>query len=55
MTVEAGNKTCAVCKSDVDVEFVKITDCNLCQKCIDKLSEGFEQAMCMNRSDDPEL
>lgn len=40
---------CAVCKSDKNVEFLTITDCNLCGKCQDKLSEAFEQAMIMDR------
>ncbi len=46
---------CAVCKSDEKVEFLTITDCNLCGKCQDELSDGFEQAMTMDRSDYPEL
>lgn len=46
---------CAVCKSDKKVEFLTITDCNLCGKCQDELSGGFEQAMTMDRSDYPEL
>ena len=36
---------CAVCKSDEGVEFLTITDCYLCQKCQDNLSDGFEQSM----------
>ena len=58
-----GNKTangtkpvlCSVCKSDDKVKFLTITDCNLCVKCQDELSDGFEQAMTMDRSDYPEL
>lgn len=46
---------CAVCKSDEKVEFLTITDCNLCGKCQDELAEGFEQAMTMDRDDYPEL
>lgn len=46
---------CAVCKSDEKVEFFTITDCNLCGKCQDELSDGFERAMTMDRSDYPEL
>lgn len=46
---------CAVCKSDKNVEFLTITDCNLCGKCQDELAEGFEQAMTMDRDDYPEL
>lgn len=46
---------CAVCKSDEKVEFLTITDCNLCGKCQDELADGFEQAMTMDRSDYPEL
>ena len=45
---------CAVCKSDEDVEFLTITDCNICGKCQDKLTDGFEQAMTMDREDYPE-
>ena len=48
-------KLCAVCKSDKDVEFLTITDCNLCGKCQDELADGFEQAMTMDREDYPEL
>lgn len=46
---------CAVCKSDEKVEFLTITDCNLCGKCQDELSDGFEKAMTIDRSDYPEL
>jgi hypothetical protein len=46
---------CAVCKSDDKVEFLTITDCNLCVKCQDELKDGFEQAMTMDREDYPEL
>lgn len=48
-------KLCAVCKIDKDVEFLTITDCNLCGKCQDELADGFEQAMTMNIEDYPEL
>lgn len=46
---------CIVCNSDEKVEFLTITDCILCGKCLDELSEGFEQAMTMDRNDYPEL
>jgi hypothetical protein len=46
---------CAVCKSNEKVEFSTITDCNLCGKCQDELSDAFERAMTMDRSDYPEL
>lgn len=46
---------CAVCKSDENVKFLTITDCNLCGKCKDELSESFEKAMAMDRDDYPEL
>jgi hypothetical protein len=46
---------CAVCKSDDKVEFLTITDCNLCVKCQDELADGFQQGMTMDRSDYPEL
>ena len=46
---------CAVCQSDDRVEFLTITDCNLCKKCQDELSDGFQQAMTIDRSDYPEL
>ena len=46
---------CAVCKSDKNVEFLTITDCYLCGKCQDELSEAFDQAMTMDRDDYPEL
>ena len=46
---------CAVCKSDEKVEFLTITNCNLCGKCQDELAEGFEQAMTMDRRDLPSL
>lgn len=46
---------CAVCSSSDRVEFLKITDCNLCHKCQEDLSKGFEEAMKMDRSDYPEL
>lgn len=46
---------CTVCKSADRVKFLTITDCNLCQKCQDELSDGFELAMMMDRSDYPEL
>lgn len=46
---------CAVCGSDKNVEFVKITDCNLCEKCNKELADSFECAMKMDRSNDPEL
>lgn len=48
-------RLCAVCKSDKTVEFITITDCNLCSKCQDELTDGFEQAMTMNREDYHEL
>ena len=46
---------CAVCKNDKDVEFLTITDCNLCKKCQDELKDAFEQAMTMDRDDYLEL
>lgn len=46
---------CIVCNSDEKVEFLTITDCNLCGKCLNELAEGFEQAMTMDRDDYPEL
>jgi hypothetical protein len=46
---------CAVCGSNKKVEFVKITDCNLCEKCNKELADSFECSMRMDRSNDPEL
>jgi hypothetical protein len=46
---------CDNCGSDKNVEFVKITDCNLCKKCNKELADSFECAMKMDRSDYPEL
>jgi hypothetical protein len=46
---------CAVCKSNENVEFLTITDCNLCGKCQDELADGFQQVMTMDRSEYPEL
>ncbi len=46
---------CSVCDSTKNVKFVKIADCNLCDKCNKELGESFEIAMCMDRSDYPEL
>jgi len=46
---------CAVCGSNKKVVFVKITDCNLCEKCNKELADSFESAMRMDRSDYPEL
>ena len=46
---------CAVCKSTNNVIFVQITDCNLCEKCKDALSNSFELASKMDRTDYPEL
>ena len=48
-------KKCDVCKSTNNVRFVKITDCNLCEKCDNDLSESFELAAKIDRSDYPEL
>ena len=56
LTATFGNTMlCAVCKSADKVEFLTITDCNLCGKCRDELTNGFEQAMTMDREDYPEL
>lgn len=52
---DAKSVLCAFCKSSEKVEFLTITDCNLCGKCQDKLSESFEQAMTMDRGDYPDL
>lgn len=46
---------CAVCSSSDKVKFLTVTDCNLCDKCQNNLSQGFEEAMKMDRSDYPEL
>ena len=46
---------CAVCGSDKNVDFVKITDCKLCEKCNKELADSFESVMKMDRSDYPEL
>lgn len=46
---------CAVCKSTKEVKFIKITDCDLCQQCVDELNEGWEIAMRRDRENDPEL
>jgi len=46
---------CAICGSNKNIEFVKITNCNLCKKCNKKLADSFEYAMRMDRSDYPEL
>ncbi len=54
-TINKKLPNCSFCGSTKKVEFVKITDCNLCDKCNKELAEGFEIAMCMDRSDYPEL
>jgi len=46
---------CAVCGGNEKVEFIVITACNLCKKCRKELSDSFESAMKMDRSDYPEL
>lgn len=46
---------CTVCSSSDTVEFLKITDCHLCHKCQENLSDSFDEAMKMDRSDYPEL
>lgn len=46
---------CSVCNSGNNVRFIQITDCNLCEKCDNDLSESFELAGKMDRSDYPEL
>lgn len=46
---------CAVCPGSDGVEFLTITNCNLCHKCQNDLTKGFEEAMKMDRSDYPEL
>lgn len=49
-------KLCAVCKSVEGTVFVEITNCNLCTKCQNDLSDSFAY-MFENRDDDeyPEL
>jgi hypothetical protein len=55
---------CSVCGDNNKVEFVEITDCNLCKKCRNELSDSFEIVMKMDKfeivmkmdkSDYPEL
>jgi hypothetical protein len=46
---------CVVCNSDKKAEFITITDCNLCGKCQNELSDSFEQVMSMDRDDYFEL
>ena len=46
---------CAVCTSYKNVVFLTITDCYLCGKCQDELSEAFDQAMTIDRDDYPGL
>ena len=46
---------CDVCKIKRNVRFVQITDCNLCEKCDNDLSDSFELAGKMDRTDYPEL
>lgn len=52
---EANTVLCAVCSSSDRVVFLTITDCKLCHKCQQDLSDGFEEAMKMDRSNYPEL
>ena len=49
------NQICDVCKSNEGVKFLTITNCNLCAKCQNDLSDSFEEASKMDRSDWPEL
>jgi len=46
---------CAVCGGNKKVEVVDITNCNLCKKCRQELSDSFESVMTMDRSDYPDL
>lgn len=46
---------CSSCKSNDDVVYVEITDCNLCDKCRNDLSDSFEEAQKIDRSDYLEL
>lgn len=46
---------CAVCQSSNKVEYLTITNCNLCMKCEGQLREGFQISMCRDRSEDAEI
>lgn len=43
---------CAVCKSCKNVEFLTITNCNLCGKCQDELAEAFQEVMIMRKDEE---
>ena len=55
MIPQSEENNCSVCKSNNDVQFVKIADCHLCKKCRSELSESFESAMSIDRTDYPEI
>ena len=55
ITIDNNTLLCAVCGSDKNIEFIKITNFNLCEKCNKKLLDSFECAMKMDRSYYPEL
>lgn len=46
---------CAVCKSADESVFMEITNCVLCKKCQDELSESFAYMFNQDREDYPEL
>lgn len=46
---------CAVCKSADESVFIEITNCVLCKKCQDELSESFAYMFNQDREDYPEL
>lgn len=46
---------CSMCSCDSDVKFIEITSCYLCKNCKQELTESFECAIKIDRSDYPEL
>lgn len=52
---ELSGATCQVCGSSEGVTFIKITDCNLCEKCNNELAQAFELVMTSEYHENCEL
>jgi len=48
-------KLIELCSCGKEGKYLSITDCIMCEDCEKELSESFEEAMKMDRSDYPEL
>ena len=48
------SNSCCEC-GEKKAKYIEIVDCFLCKKCNKKLSDSFEYAMNMDRTNDPEL